>query len=105
MKRFSAVLLLVAALAAPASELAAQALSNVQGTIDEVMMDDGIIVIDGKQLVVRAADLVITYKGEPVRSSFLDTGMSVFYSTRSDGSVSEITLIGPASVLDALSQQ
>ena len=98
MHYFSRLLLLLA-LMVPTAYVAAQAQSNLQGTIDRVMMDDGFIVINGKQLVVRAADLVITYQGEPIRSSFLTEGLTVFYSTRADGSVSEITLIGPANIL------
>lgn len=92
-------------LALGALPAAAQAVTNVQGTIDSVMMDDGYIVISGRQLPVRAAELVITYKGEPVRAAFLDAGMAVFYSTRADGSVSSITLVGPVSVLEALDRQ
>jgi hypothetical protein len=100
-----AKLVLLAALVLPAAYASAQAAAGLSGTIDEVMMDDGVIVISGRRLVVRAADLVITYKGEPVRSSFLDAGMTVQYSTRSDGSVDQITLIGPAAVLEAIQDQ
>lgn len=103
--RILSKLLLLLALALPAVHAAAQVMSGVSGTIEEVLMDEGLIVIDGKRLVVRPSDLVITYKGAPVRASFLDAGMTVLYSTRDDGSVSTITLIGPASVLDALQNQ
>jgi hypothetical protein len=98
-------LLLLLSLALPATYAAAQVSSGVSGTIESVMMDDGIIVIDGRRLAIQAADLVITYKGQPVRASFLDAGMTVLYSTRDDGRVYSITLIGPASVLDALQNQ
>lgn len=104
MKPFN-VLALLLVLALSALQVLAQAVSNVQGTIDSVMIDDGYIVIDGRQLPIRPADLVITYKGEPIRASFLDAGLSVFYSTRSDGSVSEITLVGPVTVLEGFSKQ
>ena len=103
MKTLSKLLLLLA-LILPAY-VGAQQMTAVSGTIDSVQMDDGIIVIDGKRLVVRAGDLVITYKGTAIRSSFLDTGMQVLYSTRPDGSVSSLTLIGPTSVLEALQNQ
>lgn len=96
-------LLLVLALTAPAAYVSAQA-SSIPGKIDSVMVDDGYIVIDGKQMPVRGGDLVITYKGEAVRTSFLAPGLNVLYSTRSDGSVSEITLLGPSNVLDQLDQ-
>lgn len=92
-------LLLILGLSA-ATHVNAQA--SINGKIDEVMLDDSYIVIDGKRMVVRAAALVITYKGEPVRASFLSEGQSVMYKTADDGSVSEITLIGPSSELDQL---
>jgi hypothetical protein len=97
-----AKLLLLLALLAPAAHVSAQAQNNIQGRIDSVMIDDGVIVINGRRLAIRQAELVITYKGEPIRPFFLSEGLSVFYSTRADGSVSEITLIGPASVLDKI---
>jgi hypothetical protein len=100
--RTLAKLLMLVSLALPAAYAAAQVSSGVSGRIDAVLIDDGVIVIDGQRLVVRPSDLVITYKGQAIRSSFLDAGMSVLYSTRSDGSVYSITLIGPANVLDAL---
>jgi hypothetical protein len=103
--RTLAKLLMLLTLALPAAYTAAQVSSGVSGKIDDVLLDDGVIVIDGKRLVVRPSDLVITYKGQPVRTSFLDAGMSVLYSTRSDGAVYSITLIGPATVLDALDNQ
>ncbi len=97
------VLLLV--LASPAAYVSAQVQLGVLGKIDSVMLDDGYIVIDGKRLVVREGDLVITYKGEPFRSSFLNPGLSVRYSTRADGSVSELMLIGPSLRLDRTNNQ
>jgi hypothetical protein len=103
--RMMTKLLLLLALVLPAAYAGAQQMTSVSGTIDSVLMDDGIIVIDGKRLAVRAADLAITYKGVAIRPAFLDTGMQVVYSTRADGSVSTITLIGPAAVLDALQDQ
>ncbi len=103
--RMMTKLLLLLALVFPAAYAGAQQMTSVSGTIDSVLMDDGIIVIDGKRLPVRAADLAITYKGVAIRPAFLDAGMQVVYSTRADGSVSTITLIGPAAVLDALQDQ
>lgn len=95
-------LALVLVLGVPASLALAQARSNVYGTIDEVLLDDHVIVIDGERIVVREDELVITYKGEPIRPSLLDTGMSVMFSTRADGSLSEVTLVGPTDVLEEL---
>lgn len=95
-------ILLLLALALPAVQVSAQAQSNVRGALETIMIDDNYIVIDGKRLVVREADLVITYKGEPVRASLLSSGMTVMYSTRADGSLSELVLIGPAAELDQL---
>jgi c-di-GMP-binding flagellar brake protein YcgR len=98
-------LVLLLALAIPALPVSAQNPGRISGEIDEVMLDDGYIVIDGKRLVVRAGDLVITYKGEPFRATFLSQGQTIMYETRDDGSVSEITLIGPSSELDQIRNQ
>jgi hypothetical protein len=98
--RSLAKLFLLLVLVVPAAQVSAQVQNNIQGRIDSVMLDDGVIVINGRQLAIREADLVITYQGEPIRAFFLTEGLTVFYSTRADGSVSEITLIGPASILD-----
>jgi|SRR5690606_4489767 len=96
-------LLMLLALAAPAW-VQAQAQRNVHGTIDEVMLDEQYIVIDGKRLVVRGSEVVVTYKGEPVDIVLLTEGLTAMYNTRADGSISEITLIGPTAVLEAFKQ-
>jgi hypothetical protein len=80
----------------------AQAVSNVLGTLESGLLEGGFIVIDGARLVVRADELVITYEGKAVRNSVLQEGLRVFYSTRADGSVSELTLVGPAEILEQL---
>lgn len=93
---------LLAALMLPGAPLYAQKRDNVQGRIDEVMLDEQYIVIDGKRLVLREADMVVTYKGQPLRASLLAPGMALFFSTHEDGSIRTITLIGPADVLDQI---
>jgi Tfp pilus assembly PilM family ATPase len=97
-------LLLALALALPALQVSAQAVRNVSGTIDEFMIDEHYMVVDGKRLVVNEGNLVITYKGEPVRPSLVSRGLTIFYSTSADGSVSEIVLVGPAARLDQINQ-
>lgn len=97
-------LLLILVLAMPAAAGFAQSSSGF-GTIDEVMQDDGYIVIDGKRLVFDSGDVVITYNGEKMRSSFLSPGLSVRYSTDSEGKVKELVLIGPARILDQINNQ
>ena len=97
--------LLVAALAAPTLALHAQAVSNASGTIEEFMIDEGYMVVDGKRVAIREADLVITYKGETIRPSLVSPGLTIFYSTRADGTVSEITLIGPVTRLEQIDNQ
>ncbi len=105
MKTFYKLALLLT-LAMPAAHVSAQARGNIAGKIDSVvMLDDGYITIDGDQLVVRASELVITYKGNAVRPSVLAEGQTVRYSIRSDGSVSEIMLIGPSLELDKINNQ
>jgi hypothetical protein len=98
-------LMLLLALTAPAALAQAQPSRGVLGKVDSVMLDDQVIVIDGKRLVVREAELVVTYKGRPVRATFVAEGLSISYSTREDGSVSEITLVGPADVLEQIDNQ
>lgn len=80
----------------------AQGARSISGKIDEFMIDDHYMVIDGKRLVVNEGDLVITYKGEAVSPSLVSRGLTIFYSTRADGSVSEIVLVGPAARLERL---
>ncbi|MDG2175711.1 MAG: hypothetical protein P8M72_06235 [Gammaproteobacteria bacterium] len=75
---------------------------SLMGTIDETMQDDGYIVISDTKLAFRSSDVEITYRGNSVRSSFLTQGMQVRYRTRSDGSLSEITLIGPPRLLEEI---
>lgn len=101
-QRIATTLVLLASLAMPATELSAQARSNVQGTIDSVMLDDKYIIINGERLPLREDELVITWKGRQLRPSLMSEGMIVFYSTRDDGSVRTITLIGPAELLDQI---
>ena|SRR5690606_10080368 len=97
-------LLLLLALTTPAAWVHAQAQSSVHGTIDSVMLDERYIIIDGKRLIVDEERLVVTYKGEPIDLSLLSEGLTAMYNTRADGSVSEITLIGPTARLEAINQ-
>src|SRR5688500_14249675 len=59
--------MLLASLAMPAAELSAQARSNLQGTIDSVMLDERYIVVDGERMPLREDELVVTWKGEALR--------------------------------------
>ncbi|HEY0961776.1 MAG TPA: hypothetical protein VGE69_05405 [Pseudomonadales bacterium] len=94
--------MLLASLAMPAAELSAQARSNVQGTIDSVMLDEQYIVVDGERMPLREDELVVTWKGEALRPSLLKPGMSIFFSTQDDGTIRSITLIGPADLLEQI---
>jgi hypothetical protein len=100
--RITTVLVLLATLALPAAQLNAQARNNVQGRIDDVLLDDQTIIIDGEALPVYESQLVVTWKGRVLRPSLLSPGMSIFFSTADDGSVRSITLIGPAEILERI---
>jgi hypothetical protein len=102
---FSAVLVLMLAL--PAGSLMAQQESRVTrslGTIDEINQDYGYIIVDGNRMEFRDAEVVITYRGMPIRSSLLSKGIRISYTTGRDGSVSNIALIGPTDILQAFDQ-
>lgn len=103
-QRIATMLVLLASLAMPAAPLYAQARSNVQGKIDSVMLDEHYIVINGERLPLREDELVVTWNGRQLRASLMSEGMTVFYSTRDDGSVRSITLIGPADELQKIDQ-
>lgn len=92
------------ALALPVAAVLAQARTNLRGTIELVMLDEQYMIVDGQRLAVREADLVVTYNGAPLRASLLTQGMTMIYSTHADGSVAQITLIGPATLLDELNK-
>ena len=98
-------LLLALALALPAMQAGAQALRNVSGTIEKFAIDEHYMIVDGKRLVVNEEGLVITYKGQVWSPSLVSPGLTIQYSTRADGSVTEIVLIGPAARLDRVNQQ
>ena len=103
-QNIATMLVLLTALMMPGAQLAAQVRSNVQGTIDSVMLDEQYIVIDGERLTLREADLVVMWKGTQLRASLLEPGMSIFFSTHDDGSIRSITLVGPADVLEQLAE-
>lgn len=75
------------------------------GTIDEIMQNDGYIIIDGQRIEFRQPDVVITYDNQEVRASFLAKGQRIEYRTRADGSISMITLLGPLGELNEIYNQ
>jgi hypothetical protein len=79
--------------------------TRLAGTIDEIMQDDGYIVINGNKYAFREPEVVITYNDQEIRSVFLAAGQRVFYRTRGDGSISVITLVPPNRELDQLNAQ
>lgn len=99
--RFFNSLLLVLFLSLQVDVVAAQ-VTSAFGTIDEVKQDDGYIVIDGSTFDFKVSEVVINYGNRRVRASFLSPGLRISYITRNDGSISDITLIGPTNVLEQL---
>ena len=75
------------------------------GVLEEVMQDDGYLVISGQRLVYRRPDVKVFYGRREIRPSFLSPGQRVYYRTRNDGSLGEITVIGPDPELDRIDDQ
>lgn len=75
------------------------------GVLEEVMQDEGYLVISGQRLVYRRPDVKVYYGRREIRPGFLNPGQRVYYRTRNDGSLGEITVIGPDPELDRIDDQ
>lgn len=104
MREFPFLALLVSATCLLPGAVTAQVESRL-GTIDAVMQDDGYIVIDDNTFDLKGGEVSVSYRGREVRLSFLSPGITIRYTTDSDGVITRIELIGPANVLEQLDSQ
>lgn len=74
------------------------------GTIEAINQEEGYIVISGVSVPYDEGSVSVSYREQPVRTTFLAPGLIISYRVNQNGTIGEINLIGPRSVLEQINQ-
>lgn len=74
------------------------------GTIEAINQEAGYIVINSISVPYDEGSVSVSYRDQPVRTTFLTPGLIVSYRVNQNGTIGHINLIGPRNVLDQINQ-
>lgn len=103
-KQISKACLTAMVLLVAATSTAQQVVGIRTGTIEAINQEAGYIVISGVSVPYDEGSVSVTYREQPVRTTFLAPGLIVSYRVNQDGTIGAINLIGPRNRLEQINQ-
>ena len=84
---------------------AAQQITELNsGTIEAIDQEAGYVVINGVTVPYDEGGVTVRYRERQVRTTFLVPGLVVRYRLNQNGTIGEIVLMGPRSMLEQIDQ-
>lgn len=104
LKQFSKTCLTAMLLLWAATSTAQQVVGIQTGTIEAINQEAGYIVINGVSIPYDEGSVSVSYREQPVRTTFLAPGLIISYRVNQNGTIGAINLIGPRNVLEQINQ-